>query len=513
MRSDDSIRWTVGIDIGVKSNHQVTVLDRRTAERVRRDFSVARTWAGIRRLREVLSEADEVEVTLEPTGNAWRPVAGALVAAGFTVYLLPPKKASRLRKARSDHAKSDRIDAETLARAPLFDPEQLNRLRLPPTEVARLRDLVRHRQRLADGVGARKQRIQTLIGQVQPTLIEGLGEDKFLTAYRAFLRKYVDPRRIVRLGRKRLHGFLDRRHRGDFDPERTERIFAAAVSGAELLEAQEPGTLPFDVEQVQLEVSMELDLLEAEEAQIADLADRMDELYEELDPTGMMRTLPGFGPIVSAGVLGETGALARFATVGNYRGYVSYVPRYKATGQSHNPRQKIRKSGPRLLKKYFYLAADSARQCDLELAALYDRLRRKGRHHDQAVCAVANHLAGRAYAVMKRMAEGKDEPYQFRDLDGNPISKREASRRAKAEFPGPTRKKRQQEAREAENEASGEEANEEARRPSPACSRPPETDASSRTRDTPRPVSEIPADSGRADPAISTRPRRESSAS
>lgn len=513
MSTEGPIRWTVGIDVGVKSNHQVTILDRRTAERARRDLSIPRTSEGLGRLLEVLSEADEVEVTLEPTGNAWRPLAGALLAAGLTVYLLPPKKASRQRRARSDHAKSDRIDAETLARAPLFDPEQLNRLRLPPTEVARLRDLVRHRDRLAGSVGARKQRIQTLVGQVQPTLMEGLGEDKFLAAYRAFLRKYVDPRRVVRLGKKRLHGFLDRRHRREFDPERTERIFAAAVSGAELVEAQANGKVPFDPEQVQLEVSMELDLLEAEEAQIKDLEGRMDGLYEELDPEGVMRTLPGFGPIVSAGVLGETGALARFATVGDYRGYVSFVPRFKATGQSHNPRQKIRKSGPRLLKKYFYLAADSARQCDLELAALYDRLRRKGRHHDQAVCAVANHLAGRAYALMKRMSEGKNEPYQFRDLEGNPISKREASRRAKQEFPGPTRKKHQQEARKAEEEAAAEKTNEEARRSSPACARPPETDASSRKRSTPRPVSEILADTGLDDPANAVRRERESQAS
>ena len=153
---------------------------------------------------------------------------------------------------------------------------------------------------------------------------------------------------------------------------------------------------------------MELDLMEAEEAQIHQLEERIADLYHELDPGAVLQTLPGVGPIIAAGVLGETGTIDRFPNVGSYRGYVSLIPRYKATGKSHNPRQRIRKAGPRILKKYFYLAAENARRCDLELAAFYTGLRRKGRVHDQAVCAVANKLAGRAYALMKRMSQGQD---------------------------------------------------------------------------------------------------------
>jgi len=40
-----------------------------------------------------------------------------------------------------------------------------------------------------------------------------------------------------------------------------------------------------------------------------------------------------------------------------------------------------------------------------------------GKHHTQAVCACATHLANRIYAILK-----EQRPYQLRDLDGNPIS-------------------------------------------------------------------------------------------
>lgn len=498
--STTTTRWAVGIDVGVKSAHKVAIFDRTTSKRVRRTFSVPRSWQGVRELQEILSQADQVEIAIEPADSAWRPLAGALLAFGFKVYLIDPKKSSRLRKALRDHVKSDKVDAQALARLLMLVPDELDPLRVPPAPVVRLRDIVRHRDRLVEGASARKRRIQSLVGQIQPTLMQALGQDKFLGAYRAFLRKYVDPRRVLRLGRKRLHAFLDRRYRGRFDSERTEKIFEAARSGARLLEAQETGDGPFfGAEQIQLEVAMELDLLEAEEAQIRRLETEIGALYKKLDPKGVLRTLPGFGPIIAAGVLGETGAVERFPNVGKYRGFVSLVPRHKSTGKSHNPRQKLRKAGPRLLKKYLYLAADNARRADVELAAFYARLMRKGRHHDQAVCAVANKLAGRAYAVMKRMGdpERTDGRYVYRDLHGRPISKAEARRQIQEGIPESPGDQDQHVDDDSVLESVDEpSAAREMRRPRPAHSRPPETDASSSDRGTPQHVSQVLARSG-----------------
>lgn len=476
--------WAVGIDVGVKSAHKVAILDRRTGRRVRRTLSVPRTFEGIDRLRQVLCQADRVEVAIEPANTAWRPLAGPLIAQGFDVYLVDPKKSSRLRKALSSHVKSDRADADALARLLLMVPDKLDRLYVPMAGVARLRDLVRHRDRLVEHASGRKKRIQAAIEQIQPTLMEALGDEKFINAYRAFLRRYVDPRKVLRLGKQRLHRFLGQRHRGSFDLERTERIFQAARSGAQLLAAQqERGRLFFDPDQIQLEVCMELDLLEGEEAQVRQLEGHITDLYNQLDPSAVLQTLPGFGPIIAAGVLAESGAVERFPNVASYRSYVSLIPRYKATGQSHNPRQKIRKAGPRLLKKYFFLAAENARKCDLEFAACYTRLRRKGRAHHQAVCAVANKLAGRTYAFMKRMASDQEASYVYRDLEGQPITPREAKCRIQAEYPGPAAQKSRTALRRLTQA--------EARRPRPAYARPPASDASSSDHGAPRHLSHI----------------------
>ena len=118
-----SANWLVGIDLGIKSKHKVALIDRSTGKRVQKGFSVDRTHQGAQELLDVLSQADSAEVFLEPTGNMWRPLAAVLITAGYKVYLVSTVEASRLRKALSRHAKSDRIDAETLARLPLVNPE------------------------------------------------------------------------------------------------------------------------------------------------------------------------------------------------------------------------------------------------------------------------------------------------------------------------------------------------------------------------------------------------------
>jgi transposase len=72
-----------------------------------------------------------LEVVLEPTGPSWLPIAVFFGARGHTVYRVSSAKAHDLRRVLSRHAKSNGIDADTLARLPLVDPTGLHPLQLP----------------------------------------------------------------------------------------------------------------------------------------------------------------------------------------------------------------------------------------------------------------------------------------------------------------------------------------------------------------------------------------------
>ena len=99
-----------GVDVS-KGHLEVFVLP--TGER----FSVPNDDSGV---EELLARLDEPSspalVVLEATGGFERPVAAALAVSGLAVAVVNPRQARDFARATGKLAKTDRIDAESLAR-------------------------------------------------------------------------------------------------------------------------------------------------------------------------------------------------------------------------------------------------------------------------------------------------------------------------------------------------------------------------------------------------------------
>ena len=126
-------RRIVGLDLGVASDHTAVVLDETGAELARRRVRPVR--ASLEALRQAALAGAEtatvVEVVIEPTGPAWLPVAVYFGHRGHGVYRPSSQKAGDLRRLLHRHARSNSIDAETLARLPLVAPGSLYPVELP----------------------------------------------------------------------------------------------------------------------------------------------------------------------------------------------------------------------------------------------------------------------------------------------------------------------------------------------------------------------------------------------
>ena len=114
------IRRLVGVDLGIASAHTVRVLAEDGREVCRRRCeptvdSLARVEAAALAGTPV---GTVLEVVMEPTGPAWLPVAVFFTARGHRVFRVSSAKAADLRRFLSRHAKSNGIDADTLARLP-----------------------------------------------------------------------------------------------------------------------------------------------------------------------------------------------------------------------------------------------------------------------------------------------------------------------------------------------------------------------------------------------------------
>src|SRR6266498_2334783 len=120
-------RRLVGVDLGITSAHTVRVLAGDGSELCRRKCEP--TVESLEVIERVAlagaPEGTRLEVVMEPTGPAWLPVAVFFARRGHTVYRVSSAKAAALRRFLHRHAKSNGIDAATLARLPLVDPEGL----------------------------------------------------------------------------------------------------------------------------------------------------------------------------------------------------------------------------------------------------------------------------------------------------------------------------------------------------------------------------------------------------
>jgi len=163
-------RRLVGIDLGITSAHTVRVLDGEGNTVAKR-----KAWPTTESLSEVEAAAlagtpagTRLEVVVEPTGPAWLPIAVFFTQRGHVVHRVSSAKAADLRRFLSRHTKTNGIDADTLARLPLFDPSGLQPLVLPGVERAALDRRVRVTDRLTRAGAEHKRRIKDLVRQLLP---------------------------------------------------------------------------------------------------------------------------------------------------------------------------------------------------------------------------------------------------------------------------------------------------------------------------------------------------------
>jgi transposase len=136
----------------------------------------------------------------------------------------------------------------------------------------------------------------------------------------------------------------------------------------------------------------------------------------------LLLSVPGMGPRVGPTVRAFMGDATQFAEAAEAQAYVGVNPSNWSSGQTAQPSRAITKEGPAALRLAFYQAANVARTIDPQLAAFYRKLMvERGHCHAKANCAVARKLVARTWATIST-----GSPYELRDLDGKPVTRRHA---------------------------------------------------------------------------------------
>jgi transposase len=400
----------IGLDLGVTASSELAVASGSGIESTSR---VASTPGALTEGMRAAANGRRVAVVIESTAMSWFVAAVAALRSGIdhTLYRVSGTKAAALRAFYRAHTKTDRIDARVLARMPAVD-EWLREFTLPePSELA-LKRLVVLRHKLTVEVTKTQNRIRSTLHWAAPGLVATAGGD-VSQALLTVLKRWPDLRHLARA----RTGTVAREAR--WQPGRAQRVITAAGEAVCFY-----GEL-VDFTAIALEVEVACAQIDALQQQIARLEARIAQLHQTRHANDVLLTIPGVGAVVAGVVRAVVGDMSRFSNLASLRAYTGLVPRESSSGEAKR-RGRISKAGPSVLRWALYLAADVARQWDPQLADLYRRLMvERDRTHTQALCAVASHLVGRMWAVVK-----ENRPYEWRDLAGRPIGRDQAHTQA-----------------------------------------------------------------------------------
>ncbi|HZE01484.1 MAG TPA: transposase [Pseudonocardiaceae bacterium] len=409
----------IGLDLGVTSAHSAVVLDARGQVVLRRQVvSTADSLAELEQaaLRGAL-EQTRLTVVIEPTGPMWLPIAVYFGRQGHTVLRVSSAKAADLRRFLSRHAKSNSIDAETLARLPMVAPAGLHPVELGGAARASLDRRVRTVARLTREIGQRKVRIRALAQTLMPTIGHALGDGLNRTDL-AVLERYAHPGALLAAGRARLARLVHTESRGKLGDDKVQALRTAAEQALQLW-GDDPAIALSDLAE---EITTEIRLLRLAETERARHEAARDAAQADVDPQGLATSLPGLGPVGATQLLAAMGRPGRFRNAAAFKSFTGLAPKASETGNIDRKSQPMSKAGNSALRSQLIQSANTARQLDPQLAAIYyAQMTQRGAPHLKALCVVAARLAERAWLTLS-----KAELYVIRDLQGRPISPQQA---------------------------------------------------------------------------------------
>jgi transposase len=399
-------RNVVGIDIG-KYRH-CAVLVSPQGEKIASLASFTNDRKGVERLvAQALEPAGGPGKTLfamEATGHYWMALYHELVRCGYRGVVLNPIQTHGEARTRIRKTKTDKRDAEGIARFILTG--KAHAARIPDEATAELRILVRRRHRLVQMKGDIERAAQSLTDRLFPEYDRCVSKP-FQASARALIRAVgLSPNRIAG-----DPGFtrevLARAGRGRLTAERITALIQRAHDSIGIRQAG-------DVIDEELRATIEL--IEDFERQIAEIESELGQRVEAI--RSPLLSL-GINPTLAATIHAESDPAGDFPSARQYAAYAGLEPSTFDSGEMRGTRTPISKRGSPHLRHALYLSAFSVYRKHEYFHRIYRRFRKKGHKHNEALVVVARRLALVVWRLLNDNRSFTKRPPK-RDSQNNP---------------------------------------------------------------------------------------------
>lgn len=321
--------------------------------------------------------------------------SSALSALDATVVTLNPKMTHRYSQLFDDD-KTDTIDAFHIA-----DFLRIGRYQVPVTRDEKhiaLQRLTRERYHIVKQITDGKNhflnnlyfRLNTLEAEL-PTSVFGNTMMTVLSGEKYTLDE------IAQMPLQTLTQDLNQLSHGRFgDPEAIAKALQKAIRSSYRLSK----TVADSVDQV---MAIYINQIRMLQKQLKALDKSITDLCAVIDGSQSTQSIPGVGPVYSAGLLAEIGQIERFPSEASLASYAGLVWRRSQSGNGERQLTPRTHNGDQYLRYYLIEAANSVRAHDPTFARFYDKKYREvpKYQHRRACVMTARKLVRVIYALLK----------------------------------------------------------------------------------------------------------------
>lgn len=389
--SGAEIKYVCGIDIGSQScSGCITRSDKSV---VVKPTTFANAREGWNVWEEKLSKLDaapsQIMIGMEATSRYHENFYHELEQQGYQMRLLHPGQTHHFHQQRGLRAKTDRLDAMTIARALLSDEARVGYI--PGEQIATYRELVRLHAQLSEEAARYKNQIQALVVVVFPEFTQVFADPCGQTAL-AVLKAYPHAQALAEAGETAVFQVLRTVPASHFGHPTARTLVAlakASISSSRALSGRASS------------LRILCDQLEHTRNNLLQLEEELEQLIT-IDPSARsLRQMPELGSKTIAVIRAELGEVDRFVCTDQAIAYAGMDIKIKESGKFKG-QAKLSKQGSGLLRQLLYLAA--MRSLHLQGSAFgsyYRHLVERGLEKMSALMAVMRKMVAVATHLMK----------------------------------------------------------------------------------------------------------------
>jgi len=386
-----TIKYVCGIDLGNQSCSGCICRPDKSVVVKPMTFANAKDgWQGwFEKLAQLDAAPNQVLIGMEATSRYGENLYQELEQRGYVLRLLHPRQTHQFHERQGLRAKTDRLDALTIAKVLLSGEARAGYV--PSERVVIYRELVRLHMQLSDEAAAYQNEIQALIVVLFPEFTQVFA-DPCLPSALAVLKTYPNAQDIVAAGVEAVYGLLRAQtpaHYGRPTAKKLVELARSTGSSGRALSGRSTS------------LRILCDQLEHTQANLARLEAEIEQLLTNDPEVKGLQQIPEFGLKTVAVLRAELGDVQRFARTDEVIAYGGMDIEIKESG-AWKGRAKLSKRGSGLLRRMLYLAA--LRSIHLEgsaFGAYYHRLVGRGLKKGSALMAVMRKMLAVAAHLLK----------------------------------------------------------------------------------------------------------------